>query len=401
MAKVSSALRERLLGQKKTMDKGGVLIRNKGFTRGRFRILPLREGELPGVEYISLYSKALKKGTTSPRSFGIPCPVMDALQRIYNEGEKEDRDAASEFIRRETLYWIAVIDREDEGTPDNPNVRILQGKKTVYQQVVDWMLDQDVGEDITDPKEGRDIVVRKEGAGLETEWTVVKNNDRSPISEDPEMARAWVELAERFDVRTKFYPIDLDVLAAMYDGLTGEKIPQHYLPAIQEVIEKGAATAEVPEGEEEHDAVPAEEEPAATDEPVAAPEGEGWVGTRVTFENEGATIAGEVVGIDTDKEQEGNLLVHEDGTDANEPWSVPPGICKVEEPEPPQQAPAAAPKAKRVGKVATPAKPAATAPKAKPAPAPAKPATKPPVIPRKPAAGGAAAKIGAQIGKKK
>jgi hypothetical protein len=407
MAKISEALRARLLGQKKAMDKGGVLIRNKGFTRARLRILPPREGELPGVEYINFYAKSLKKGTTSPASFGVPCPVMDALNRIYNECGKEDREAAAEFIRRDKLYWIAVVDREDEGTPENPNVRILQAKRTVYQQIVDWMLDPDVGEDITHPKEGRDVVVRREGSGFEdTKWSIVKDNDRSPISEDPAMSRAWVDLASRFDVRTKFFAIDLDVLAAMYDGLTGERIPEHYLPAIQELIERGAASTEAPEAEhdeDDHDEVPATEETEA--EPAAAaesatPEGDGWVGTRVTFQNEGKAVAGVVVGVDTDKDQEGNLLIHEDGEDPNTPWSVPPGLCKVEAPEPPQQAPAAAPKAKRLGKPAAAAKPAATAPaKAPAAKAPAKPAAAP-SVPRKPAPGGAAAKIGARIGKK-
>lgn len=403
VVKISDSLRARLIGQRREMDKGGMLIKNKGFTRGRFRILPLRDGELPGVEYINFYSKLLKKGTTSPASFGVPCPVMDALNTIYREGSKDDKDAAQEFVRRETQYWIAVIDREDEGTPETPNVRILQAKKTIYQQIVDWLIDEDVGEDITDPKEGRDIVVRREGTGFDdTKWSVVKATDTSPISEDPRMARAWIDLAARFDVRRKFYAIDLEVLTKMYDTLTGESIPEHYLPAINDLIAHGTdAIDNGGDSEESEETVETAEE--STDEPVEeaaaeAPEGDGWIGTRVTFDSDGTTVAGEVVGIDKDKGSEGNLLIHEDGTDPKENWSVPPGECQVEQPEPPQPEPAAAPKAKRLAKKspkpATPAKAAPPAPAA-PKAAPAKAAS----MPRKP--GGAAARIGSQLSSRK
>jgi hypothetical protein len=117
----------------------------------------------------------------------------------------------------------------------------------------------------------------------------------------------------------------------------------------------------------------------------------------VSFANEGVAYVGEVVGIDTDEETEGNLLVHADGDDPNTPWSVPPAECTVEQPEPEQPKPAAAPKQKRLTKPAT--APAAVKAPAKASPPPPAKVTPPPSMPRKP--GGAAAKIGQRVGKKK
>ena len=79
-AKVSPELRARLLDQRKRMQRGGMLIDNKGLTRMKLRILPPRAGELPGVENIALYSKTLGKGSTSPMSWDVPChQVMHPL----------------------------------------------------------------------------------------------------------------------------------------------------------------------------------------------------------------------------------------------------------------------------------------------------------------------------------
>ena len=381
MAQISSALRERLLGQKKAMESGGMIIKAKTFIKGRFRILPCHE-ELPGIEYVQLYSKVLKKSTTSPRTFGVACPVMDELERIFREESKADKDAAADALRRSTEYWLAVIDRENEGTVDNPNVRILPGRKSVYQEIVGWMIDEDVGVDVTHPKEGFDIVVRKEGSGLETEWTCMRAPAPSPISEDPEMAKAWIELASRFDVRSKFYGIKLDVLNEMYDLLTGEDIPSRYMDDIQAVI--AGQTVE----DDESASVPDEEEVVEVHEEES--DG-GWIGTRVSFEDdESVEHFGKVVAIDTDAESEGNLMIAEDGEDPDEQWSIPPADCTPIEEEEPEPEPAPAPKKKSKSK-----KKAATKPKAAAKTTKKAAATKNP--PRKPRSGGAAAKIGKKV----
>lgn len=335
MAKVSDALRERLLAQKKSMQRGGMLIRNKDITRMRLRILPPQEGELPGVENTSFYSKTLNKGSTSTMCWGVPDPVSDALDNIYRSGSKDDKETAKTFCRRTVEYWVPVIDRSDEGTPQSPRLRILASKHGVYQRITDWMLDESDGEDITDPVEGRDVIIKRKGVGLETEWSVDKA-DRSPISDDEELANAWVELAGGFDVRTRFYIPKFDVLEAMYKGLTGERIPATYATPIKELIatlEAGGhvdpdadvdAEAEEVETVETTEAVATEETTETTAE--ATDDGD-LTGQLVQFTNDGAEVQGTVLGPDAD--EEGLWLVAEDGGDPNEPWSIPVGMLTV------------------------------------------------------------------------
>lgn len=414
MVKVSAALRERLMAQKKSMSKGGMLIRNKGFTRMKLRVLPPREGELPGVENTSYFSKTLNKGSTSPVSWGIPCPVTDALDRIYREGSKEDKDGAKAFCRRTVEYWIPVIDRSDEGTPQNPKLRILQGKQSVYQKICDWMLDEEDSDDITDPMEGRDLVVKKVGSGLDTEWSVDKA-DKSPISEDEDMATAWVELSTTFDPRTRFYIPKLEVLQEMYKGLTGEKIPKSYLDPITELIAELEAGGHVSPDEDGDDTTTTTTETAETTEAAEETTEEAveettegdendLTGSTVQFDNEGTIVQGRVLGQDPDDAN--NWLVVEDGGDENEPWAIPAEMLTLVEEEA-EEAEAPPPIVKKKvlaapAKAATATKPAAAAPKpgasktsipagkaattvTKPAAAPAKAATKPAAAPAKPA----------------
>lgn len=421
MAKVSSALRERMLAQKKSMEGGGMLIRNKGFNRMKLRVLPPREGELPGCENISFFSKPLNKGTTSPASWGVACPIVDHLDKLYREGSKEDKDAAKEFVKRQVEYWIPVIDRSNEGTPQNPRLRILQGKQSVYQPIVDRMLDEDDGDDVTDPQEGRDILVKRKGTGLDTEWSV-DFLDKCPISEDEEMANAIVEAAAHFDVRSRFFVPKLDVMQEMYKGLTGESIPKSYMDPLKKLIarlEAGFVDPEAEVGEEEAEGGEAAE---ATEEAVETTEAEGeavadeggeeaaddgdLTGQTVQFENEGETVQGTVSGPDTD--EDGNWLVVEDGGNPDEPWSIPAdSLTIVEVEEEPEEAPPPPPAKKKVvaAKPAPATKPAATPkpaatktsipatkPAAAPKPAPAaKPAAKPAPssMPRKPGAAAA------------
>lgn len=378
MATVDPALRERLLAQKKRMQGGGMLISNKGFTKMRLRVLPPREGELPGAEYISFYSKSLNKGTTSPASFGFNCPVSDALARINLDDDKGQKDYAKDFVRRSTEYWLPIIDRTDEGTPDNPRLRVLRAKKTVYQPIVDWMVeggDDEKGDDVTHPKEGKDLVVRRTGSGLDTEWKVDKL-DKAPISADKAMAKAWTELSQRFDVKSQFFPIDRAVLEDMYKGLTGESIPDSYEADLEQAIAGQAAVAV------EHDDADESEE---TDVPAAAQDVEveegDLTGKTVTFDNDGTEMTGTVV--EKDADEEGNWLVVEEGGDPNQPWSIPTDALTVVEAEADEEAePEEAPEPPKPAKRTLPSKtttPPKAAPKATAKPAPAS-------MPRKPGA---------------
>lgn len=370
--KISAELRQRLLNQKKAMG-SGLLIDNKTLTKARYRILPVvGTDEVPGKEYTSFYCDSIgKKGTTSPQTFGKPCPIMDALNRIRTTGDKDTKDFAKDFVNIQSEYWMGVLDQDDPGTAEHMNIRILRAKKRVYGAIIDAMCDEDDGENITDPIEGRDIRVKKEGSGKDTEWTV-KFLDRGPVSNDQAFVDAFVAAAEKFDPTEKFYAVDWKILGEIYKGLTGEsEIPASYMeesgvdesgnstgkggkisrPVAKPVARPGNAPAakQKPEPEPEPDE-PEEPEAAAEFEP----------GTKVEFKDaDGNVIQGEVLKVSDDNPD------NYDVKDMNgEPWGVSKeDLTVIEEPEeePEEEAP---PAVKKAGPTKKPAATPQPAPKA-------------------------------------
>lgn len=336
--KVSAALRERLLGQKSKMS-SGVIIDNKKLTKARLRILPVQEDEVPGREYISFYCESLDgdtKGTTSPAAFGFSCPILDAIDRIRMTGDKEDKEFAWNFVSVNREYWMGVIDRAMPGTAQKPNVRIFKAKKRLYEQIIDYMIDEDDGEDITDPKTGRDIRVRRKGAGKTTEWTM-KFLDAEPLSDDAEFSEVVQALAASLNVGGYFFAVDWDILEAIYRGLTGEdSIPEEYNEAREAT---SRATDDSGESEEDADAdEDADKGEAGGDAEAGEEAGEDGaaeieVGMTVEFEFENDKLQGALTAIGEDEDGDTCYDVDVDG-DVYTVYAVTP----VEEPEPETEA---------------------------------------------------------------
>jgi hypothetical protein len=252
--KISAELRARLLAQREGMNVGGTIIANKTLTKARLRILPHGESaEVPGVECISLYAEGLagkRKGTTSPATFGFPCPVQAALQRIKTKGSKDDWQWARNFVRVRSEYWMPVLDRSNVGTVEAPNIRVFRAVKTAYQNIVDYMLDEDNDTNVTDAQDGRDMRVTKKKEGDKTIWAALFL-DPSPISEDDEFTQAVLSAVSEFDVKGWFYGVDWNILSAIYEALTNESIPDSFLEHADEMPKADERS------EDGEDAVPA------------------------------------------------------------------------------------------------------------------------------------------------
>ena len=296
MPKVSDALRKKLLDQKKEMGQRGLLIVNKDWTKGRVRVLPCGD-EIPGHRVVSYYCDTLqtdRKGTTSPETFGLPCPIAEAFRKLKGEDEAV-RDRAYNTVRTTVEYWVPVLVRGEEGTAELPNIRIFPMKKSVYSKVQGFMIDEDVGEDITDVKTGRDLLIKKTGTMKNTEWTVDKL-DPSPLHKDQEMRNAIIAASDALDVRHHFFPVDYDILGKIYEALTGDEMPAHFAQAGKgstpaKAASKAKATkatkVAADDADEDHD-TPAEAADAIVD------------GSRVSFEGDDGVMLGTVKSIDDD-----------------------------------------------------------------------------------------------------
>ncbi len=316
--KMSAAMREKLLKTKKSLESGGIYISNKDLTSMRVRLLPCGVDDAPGLPVHKFYVQARdfegpekngkeQRSTLSPRTFGMRCPVHEALNTLYN-GNKDDKKLAK-GVNQSVEYWMAVIDRDEEGTVSEPNIRILQGKKTVYKQIINQMVDDDDYDDFTDVVDGRDIRIKKSGTGLDTEWSI-KPYDSEPLHEDEAMAEAIIEANEAFNLKSKLNEVNWEVIEAIYEFLTGDEMPEWY--AEQE-----------PSDDDDSDDDDSDEEEAPKKKKKSKKSDDGAehyaVGTRVSFEDgDGDTIKGEIKGM-----EDGEYLIDgdDDGED-EDPWGV-------------------------------------------------------------------------------
>lgn len=99
------------------------------------------------------YNIGNNPGLLSPHQFGKPDPIQELIQKLKSEGTKESYEMAKKLYPKMRTY-AAVIVRGEE----SEGVKLWAFGKTVYQALLNVMLDPDYG-DITDVYEGHDIKV--------------------------------------------------------------------------------------------------------------------------------------------------------------------------------------------------------------------------------------------------
>ena len=121
----------------------------------------------------------------SPISFGRPDPIEEFAQKLKGSGSKEDYQLSKKLeAKMRTFAPVVVRGEEKQG------VKFWGFGKTVYQELLSILAHPDYG-DITDPVNGRDVVVEfisaeESGASFPKTNIRVKPN-QTPISEDPDV----------------------------------------------------------------------------------------------------------------------------------------------------------------------------------------------------------------------
>lgn len=89
----------------------------------------------------------------SPASFGRPDPIVEFADKLKRTGDNDDWKAGKKMEPKlRTFCPVIVRGKESEG------VKFWGFGKTVYQEILAYIADPDYG-DITDPMNGRDIVL--------------------------------------------------------------------------------------------------------------------------------------------------------------------------------------------------------------------------------------------------
>ena len=145
------------------------------------RIVPyIHQKENPFMELLFHYDLG-RKNYCSPATFGEPDPVVDFAQQLQQTGEREDWIMGKKLEPKMRTYVpILVRGEESEG------VKFWGFGKTVYQEILGFIADPDYG-DITDPVNGRDIVVEFEpakGPGTYPKTRIRVKPNQTPCTED-------------------------------------------------------------------------------------------------------------------------------------------------------------------------------------------------------------------------
>ena len=155
----------------------------------RLMSFPSNDDGLPFAERWFYYNIGNNPGLLAPYQFGDPDPIQELITKLRDEGTKESYELCKKLYPK-ARYYAPVIVRGEE----DKGVRIWAFGKTVYQSLLNIMLDEDYG-DITDPTDGRDVkVICTKAPGRMWATTEVRpRGKQSVLCTDNKQAATWVE----------------------------------------------------------------------------------------------------------------------------------------------------------------------------------------------------------------
>ena len=179
-----NAIRKRL-GQLQTTNNRTSSLWKPQPGKTQIRIVPYEfNKDNPFIELFFHYNLN-NRSYLSPISFGRPDPIEEFAQKLRASGNKEDYQLSRKLeAKMRTFAPVVVRGEEKQG------VKFWGFGKTVYQELLSIIADPDYG-DITDPVNGRDVVVEflsaeETGASFPKTNIRVKPN-QTPVSDEPEV----------------------------------------------------------------------------------------------------------------------------------------------------------------------------------------------------------------------
>jgi len=170
-------------------------------TTVRLMSFPDNDGQ-PFKELWFYYNIGNNPGLLAPYQFGKPDPIQELINKLRDDSAKESYELAKKLYPKMRCFAPVVVrGGEDKG------VRLWSFGKTVYQSLLNIMLDEDYG-DITDPTDGRDVkVVCTKAPGRMWATTSVRPRGKStPLSGNNDQAKQWLgeipDLDELYSLKT-------------------------------------------------------------------------------------------------------------------------------------------------------------------------------------------------------
>jgi len=212
-----------------------------------FRILPGKDGNSPFAEayfherqvngkYEKIYCPKLNEGEH--------CPLCEAREALLMEGSKKAKDMARDYSPRK-YYVVKGIDRDNE----DHGVKFWRYKhKYTGDGVQDKLMPIfKLKGDITDAREGRDIIIttNRNDKG----WSVVSSimtDDVTILTTDKNSAEAWFNNEETFkDVYAKKTPEYLEIVAKNLSPVWDSELAKYVAEEEKEETETASLEEEI------------------------------------------------------------------------------------------------------------------------------------------------------------
>lgn len=159
----------------------------------RVRVLYPGDGE-EFVREITQFWLGKDKGgaSISPASLGKDCALMEKYQEL-KEGDEFDKDIAKTLMPKNRYVMPVLIYKDERGKVIDTELsgKLMMITGGVYQSIIDLYLDEDEWGDMTDPKEGYDIKITREGTGMKDTNYSIQPCKNTPL---PKAYRERVDL---------------------------------------------------------------------------------------------------------------------------------------------------------------------------------------------------------------
>jgi len=182
-----------LSGVKKTSS---VQLWKPGLGEHRVRCLPWKNAP-DGQPFAErwFYYIGENAGILAPNQFGKPDPINDLIRKLYSSGKPDDRVLAKKLQPKMRCYAPVIVrGEEDKG------VQVWAFGKLVYQRMLGFFLDEDVG-DILSPTEGFDLKVSitKQPGKQFNDTTVDPARRPTKLHDDSKQMETWLNSIPNLD----------------------------------------------------------------------------------------------------------------------------------------------------------------------------------------------------------
>ena len=148
---------------------------------------PENDGQ-PFQERWFYYNIGNNPGLLAPYQFGKPDPIQELINKLRDDGSKESYELAKKLYPKMRCYAPVLVRGEEER-----GVRLWSFGKTVYQSLLNIMLDEDYG-DITDHQTGRDVkVICTKPPGRMWATTEVRPRGKQTPLAEAKQTKEWID----------------------------------------------------------------------------------------------------------------------------------------------------------------------------------------------------------------